>query len=443
MASVMALQTPCKASFWKDLLGGLCTVGGVISGSTGNVPVGVALIGCQGAILGSDARVATDTDIITGPDVSPPGLMGLGSAPHTPAAMDALLAMNCPDVPVTGTPEEKNFIQKANVVIALSRSLHATKDPAAASDILQQMSAALEDAANAYDALGQTNELNYEVDEWNTNGVSSIWVRLPMLASASDFIWAYWGNPGATNPPSYATNGLVWTPNYSVVYHLKESGFPYADSARQYPAVSGTAPGSAAGMIGRGCSFNGALFQYLNAGAINLGNAFTLSAWAKLVANAFDIQTIWANQQGGYGSPGFAWFVNTFKTNDQRLDFASGDGVNGTESTTASGAVSFGPWHLLTAAVNRSQGNVEFYVDGTDVGGSSSVVTDFPNQATVNLGRFTNNSFYFNGILDEARIGVGACSSNWVWASWMTVASNATFAAGSAVISRCGVASIS
>jgi hypothetical protein len=62
------------------------------------------------------------------------------------------------------------------------------------------------------------------------------------------------------------------------------------------------------------------------------------------------------------------------------------------------------------------------------------VVTDFPNQATVNLGRFTNNSFYFNGILDEARIGVGACSSNWVWASWMTVASNAAFAAASAVI---------
>jgi hypothetical protein len=274
----------------------------------------------------------------------------------------------------------------------------------------------------------------HEIDEWNTNGVSSIWVRLPMLASASDFIWAYWGNPGATNPPPYTTDGSVWTANYSVVYHLKESGFPYADSARQYPALSGKAPGSAVGIVGRACSFNGALSQYLNAGAVNLGNAFTLSAWAKLVTNAFDIQTIWANQQGGYGSPGFAWFVNTFKTNDQRLDFASGDGVNGNESTTAAGAVSFGQWHLLTAAVNRSQGNVEFYVDGTDVGGSSSVVTDFPNQATVNLGRFTDNSFYFNGILDEARIGVGACSSNWVWASWMTVASNAAFAVASAAI---------
>jgi hypothetical protein len=274
----------------------------------------------------------------------------------------------------------------------------------------------------------------HEIDEWNTNGVSSVWVRLPVLASTNDCIWAYWGNPAATNPPAYSADGSVWTPNYSVVYHLKESGFPYADSAQQHPALSGTAPGPAVGMIGRGCSFNGALAQYLNAGVINLGNAFTLSAWANVASNAFNIQTIWASQKSGYGSPGFAWFVNTFETNNQKLDFASGDGVNGNESMTAAGAVSFGQWHLLTASVNRTKGSVEFYVDGADLGGSSSVVTGFPSQATVNLGRFTNSMFYFNGILDEARIGVGACSSNWVWASWMTVASNAAFAVASAVI---------
>ena len=276
----------------------------------------------------------------------------------------------------------------------------------------------------------------HEIDEWNTNGVSSVWVRVPVLASTNDFIWAYWGNPVATNPAPYATDGSVWTPNYYVVYHLKESGFPYADSAQQYPALSGTAPGSTAGKIGRGCAFNGALSQYLNAGVINLGNAFTLSAWANVPVNAFDIQTIWANQPAGYGSPGFAWFVNTYKTNNQKLDFASGDGVNGNESTTAAGAVGFGQWHLLTASVNRTKGSVEFYVDGADLGGSTAVVTDFPNQATVNLGRFTNGSFCFTGTLDEARIAVGTCSSNWVWASWMTVASNTAFSVSSSIIQQ-------
>jgi len=283
------------------------------------------------------------------------------------------------------------------------------------------------------DASG-TVPLFHEIDEWNTNGVSSVWVRVPVLGSASDYIWAYWGNPAATSPPPYTTDGSVWTPNYYVVYHLKESGFPYADSTLQSPALTGTAPSSVAGVVGHGCSFNGSHSQYLNAGVINLGSAFTLSAWANVATNAFDIQAIWANQQGGYASPGFAWFVNTYKTNNQKLDFASGDGSAGNETTSAANAVSFGDWHLLTASVNRSKGSVELYVDGTDLGGSSSVVTDFPLAATVNLGRFTNNAFYFNGTLDEARIGVGTCSSNWVWASWMTVASNTSFAAPAAII---------
>ena len=274
--------------------------------------------------------------------------------------------------------------------------------------------------------------LFHEIDEWNTNGASSVWVRVPVMGGTNEFIWAYWGNPGATNPPAYTADGSAWTPDYYVVYHLKESGFPYADSTGQKPALSGTAPVSVPGRIGRGCGFNGG--QYLNAGVINLGDAFTLSAWANVASTAFDIQTIWANQKGGYGSPGFAWFANTFNTNDQKLDFASGDGVSGDESKTAAGAVSFGQWHLLTASVDRTQGTVEFYVDGADLGGSSSVVTDFENEATVNLGRFTNNAFYFNGVLDEARIAAGTHSSNRVWASWQNVVSNRAFAAVAAVV---------
>lgn len=158
-AGVMAVQTPCEAKIkWKDVLGVLCTVGGVVSGATGNVPLGGALIGLQGTLLTSSAIIAGNTNVVTGPDVLPPGLLGLGSTDHSPAAIEAFLAMNCPDVPVAGTPGEQIFIQKANVVIGLGRQLR-TAPPAVMSHILQQMSVALEDAGNAYDALGLTNEL--------------------------------------------------------------------------------------------------------------------------------------------------------------------------------------------------------------------------------------------------------------------------------------------
>jgi hypothetical protein len=88
---------------------------------------------------------------------------------------------------------------------------------------------------------------------------------------------------------------------------------------------------------------------------------------------------------------------------------------------------------LVSASVNRGAGTVEFYVDGKDLGGSSAVVPGFANQADVNLGRFTNSSFYFTGVMDEARIASGTRSSNWVWASWMTVTSNATWSGYSQV----------
>ena len=56
-----------------------------------------------------------------------------------------------------------------------------------------------------------TIPLAHEIDEWNTNGVSTAWVQLPSLASSNDFIWAYWGNPLATNLPATSTNGAVWS----------------------------------------------------------------------------------------------------------------------------------------------------------------------------------------------------------------------------------------
>jgi hypothetical protein len=279
---------------------------------------------------------------------------------------------------------------------------------------------------------GGVTPIPFEIDQWNTNGTSSVWVNVPSLSSANNFIWAYWGNPLATNLPASSTNGGAW-PNFDLVWHLKETGFPYADSTLQYPALSGVAPTQTTGIIGNGEAFNGSS-TYLNAGTVtDLNNAFTLSAWVDVSPACNNIQTIWANQQGGYGSAGFALFVNKYETENGAVLLDAGDGTNGSEISTAAGVVSFGQWHLVTAAINRTAGTVSFYVDGTPEGGGSTVVTDFINNADLNFGRFTNSSLYFDGSLDEARIQSGIQSSNWVWASWQTVAANPSFESYSTV----------
>jgi hypothetical protein len=128
--------------------------------------------------------------------------------------------------------------------------------------------------------------------------------------------------------------------------------------------------------------------------------------------------------------PGFALFVNTFQVSDQKIDFATGNGgvgaAGGNEATTAAGAVPFGSWHLVSAAVNRTNGTVQMYLDGNNVGSGTGVKTDFPTLRELFLGQFANGAFGFHGAMDEARIRSSVSSPNWVWASWATVAQNSS-----------------
>jgi hypothetical protein len=267
----------------------------------------------------------------------------------------------------------------------------------------------------------------FEIDNWNTNGTSSVWVLVPSISSSTNYIVAYWGNPALTSPASFTTNGATWT-NFSTVLHLEETGFPYADSTTLHPATGGVAPArTASGKIANAQVFNGSSQYLVPSGAINLGSQFSLSAWVNLDATASNIQTIWANKAAGATANGIALFVNTFNTTDGKLLLETGNGVNGALATTAAGAVPAGGWHHVLAAVDRGVGTAMLYVDGANVTGSGNGVrTDFNNNNVFNLGRYTSGSWYFKGTLDEPRIEP-LRSADWAWATWMNVASNSTF----------------
>ncbi len=173
--------------------------------------------------------------------------------------------------------------------------------------------------------------LPFEIDEWNDSGVSSVWVQVPVLNGAN--IWAYWGNPNDTDVPPASSN--VWLgAGYKIVYHLKQSAFPFADSTGQYPATKGVAPAPTAGVVGHGESFNGTS-DYISPGPVTLSNQFTTYAWIYVNPSAANIQTIWANQVGGYGSNGFSWFVDTYNTSDRITHFDSGNGAGSGADPTA------------------------------------------------------------------------------------------------------------
>ena len=87
-----------------------------------------------------------------------------------------------------------------------------------------------------------------EIDTWNPDGESLVWVKIPTLASGTEII-AHYGNAS----PDSVTPGNVWDANYVSVYHLGGSGLPLAESTghgQPFSFATG-APGYAApGIVG-------------------------------------------------------------------------------------------------------------------------------------------------------------------------------------------------
>jgi Concanavalin A-like lectin/glucanases superfamily len=157
-----------------------------------------------------------------------------------------------------------------------------------------------------------------------------------------------------------------------------------------------------------------------------------LSAWVYVSSSVSDIQCIWANGPGVSGSSEIFFYVNDYKTSDGALILATGNGTTAANLAAPAGSVSLNQWHLVTAAVDRTDGLAQLYVDGNQVV-SGAVRNDFPTGNDMELGRDTGGTFAFLGALDEARIHSSLESSNWVWASYMTVAANTSLESYSAV----------
>lgn len=277
-----------------------------------------------------------------------------------------------------------------------------------------------------------------EIDEWHPNGTSIVWVQVPTLSSSNNFIWAYWGNPGNTTPPP-GTN--VWVPpswqglpSYDVVYHLKESGFPYFDSTGVNPSTNGTAPTLGTGLVGLGENF--ASPSFLDVGSNNLDSQVTLSAWVNLLASDTAIQTVWANKNGGFANAGFALYVNDFNhPGNGQIEMENGDGVSTSfNMQSASGAFPLGSWHLLTAVLDTSNNLGRIYVD-TNLVASGALHTGIPMTNDLNLGTFIGGAFPLNGTIDEARIQFGTNSPAWITAEYLNIAQNSTFQSFSSVTS--------
>jgi len=269
--------------------------------------------------------------------------------------------------------------------------------------------------------------LNYEIERWDTNGVSCVWVQVPALAGTDTCVWAYWGNPAATNPPACTTNGSVWSAGLAGVWHLH--GTAAHDSSGH--GLDGTVSGARAaeGKIDGALAYRSGAESVLVTNCLPATNALTVSAWvwADTVGDGRAIAENWGNATAGQ----FQLFLGANRALEARLAQANGDVAT---NRGPSGLVGFkaGQWHHVALVADGTR--LRLYDNGTEVGKpadyAGALKQDFlplgigvrPDDSGGVLGE------RWVGVLDEVELSRVGRSSNWIWACWMAAASNDDFA---------------
>ena len=286
------------------------------------------------------------------------------------------------------------------------------------------------------DASG-ANYLNYEVEQWNTNGTSFVWVELPQLSSANNSFWAVWGNPAATNPPASTTNGATWNPDYLAVWHLNQTPTNAMQDATANNFDAACAANFPATNQVPGVSANGLLFKtnWLNVAdnaALRLTNTgqFTLSAWVNLNSSSQGVIL----GKGQNGSTWHSWFLTVGSNAGVDTNSAGRLCVgfrnqalyksSGCFQASQTSNVTLSNWVQVAGTYDGN--TLTLYVNGLANNSVTTNTAPYPNTTQLWIGSDLNRN-YLLGRLDEVRVEDLARSSNWIQASYLTVASNATF----------------
>ncbi|MDD5523472.1 MAG: DUF2341 domain-containing protein [Kiritimatiellae bacterium] len=267
-----------------------------------------------------------------------------------------------------------------------------------------------------------TNELNYEIEQWNTNGNSYIWVQVPQLTNNCS-IWAYWGNADAS-APAYLTNGAAWNANFMGVWHLHSNAWDSTINRYDGTVYGGSDSIPYAGLIGNAWNFDG----INNAIRVSrmIQDDFTIAFWMKASANSIGGGLQWYSGTGLIDSY-FAANSNDFGVAYKNNLVTFGTGNLDANLNSGTTYVSDRNWRYVVATRVKSTGLKKIYVDGVDCGTQAGSVNTLDKSDFLAFGQMHTWSNYFNGYLDEVEISNVDRSSNWIWACYMNQFSNSVF----------------
>ena len=282
----------------------------------------------------------------------------------------------------------------------------------------------------------RTAFLDHECEHWDTEGRSYVWVRVPQL-SRGTAIWAHWGNPAATRPPPYTTDGSTWAERYAAVWHLNDGPPKTATqlTCRDSSAHGNHGRGQATGRrhdgrVGPGLELDGSGDGIAcgNDASLNARNAVTVELWLRHVGGDYR----------GVINKG-CWKSGPWELRFGREGMPRGTRL-GARVNTDQGSLgldlypSANEWHHVALVYDGSA--VSCYLDGRcEASGRLSGrmrLVDTP----VTIGQNGANRERYAGALDEVRITGAARPPGWVWASWLSQARPDEFAVCNVVVTN-------
>ena len=264
--------------------------------------------------------------------------------------------------------------------------------------------------------------LSYEIETWNPDGESHVWIRLPELVPAGTTIWGYWGNHVRTNLPAASVDGSLWSSAYEAVWHLAGGASRDATTRGNDLTFNGVLYG-ANGIAGTAVILDGEdAIRSINPFVWD-GGDFTMSAWVRHDPANGTPQSVFS-----YGAPG--------KGARALLGFADGEtmafGFPGRD-VVAAPAPGDTDWHHWAGVFDRDSGSISLFQDGVLVANGSTSASNLPlSKATVRLGEDFGDA-RLSGTLDEVRFAATAQSGEWIQAAYATAADPEAFYTCSAV----------
>ena len=271
----------------------------------------------------------------------------------------------------------------------------------------------------------------HEVEAWDPEGSSYIWVKLPALDPTS-VLWMYYGDESAAPGQDPAA---VWTAAYAGVWHLDQDPFGEAPQVldSSFPANHGTALGSmtaanrVSGRMGDGLQFDGADDR------IDLGDRMvdgvaelTLSAWIEPgtidtgdPAHGTPGGDAILSKSGGGGDDNLAFLIGRGSAGRGDL-YGYVDSGQNVEVDTTDRPIAAGSWSHV--AVVYAAGRITLYSNGEPAIASSGAAAGalVDNPMSLHLGSKTNGQFY-DGLVDEVRIATVARSDAWIAAQYLSM----------------------